>query len=116
MHKIATPTDLHTELKSIMTLNHRGATREELGQTLSSLAARVAGDSSKRAALGEPFHDQLSKIVSQLEDAVTKLEREMKGIKDKRSPEYGTCLKIQKHLSAAHDRTVEAEDLSDLLE
>lgn len=56
MRKIASPSDLHHELWAIMALNRHGATREDLGEQLRKLAARVtaADDDSDADASGLP--------------------------------------------------------------
>lgn len=44
MRKIATPTDLDTELKALQHSNRQGATRDELATSLRRLADRVTSD------------------------------------------------------------------------
>lgn len=49
MLKIATPTDLETELNALLQANRQGATREDLSARLHGIAHRMAADSEAQA-------------------------------------------------------------------
>jgi hypothetical protein len=49
MSKIATPSDLDTELRRLQLSNRQGSTRDELAASLRRLSARLAGDQVKTA-------------------------------------------------------------------
>lgn len=49
MRKIATPTELDTELTSLVQMNRQGSTRERLETSLRRLADRLASDQTKVA-------------------------------------------------------------------
>jgi hypothetical protein len=53
MQKLASPADLHAELKDVLAVNQRGASRDELATMLGKLASRVAGP--QRVSLHDAF-------------------------------------------------------------
>jgi hypothetical protein len=67
MRKIATPTDLDTELKALQQWNRQGASRDELATSLRRLADRVASDGAddgQRLAAGTAQFDRYIQLAA----------------------------------------------------